>query len=218
VEAGEEGGGIVLGAHRRLVARWALSGAAGLGGSNDEAPAPSRAIGGDEGPRPYAGDVGVDDRRLDPASRYRFELRLELGSPARVDQYVTSGMMAASVREAGVHIAERAAAVAAVLDRLDGLGWRPAEDPPAGREVLPAHGFTAPQGPVLPEYVCVVREATAADVARDLQQVRGRLGDELERSLAVRFEGLDIPVRVGPEGGQLRYSPREYLETFSIRG
>ncbi len=162
--------------------------------------------------------MGLDDRRLDPISRYRFELRLELGSPARVEQHVTTGMLAASVREAGTQIAERAAAVAAVLDRLDGLGWRPAEDPPAGREVLPSHGFTAPQGPVLPEYVRLVREATAADVARDLQQARDGLGEELERSLAVRFEGLDLPVQVGPEGGELRYSPREYLNTFSIRG
>jgi hypothetical protein len=40
---------------------------------------------------------------------------------------------------------------------------------------------------------------------------------ELAESLTVRVEDLDLPVVLTADSAELRYSPREYLETFSIR-
>jgi hypothetical protein len=46
----------------------------------------------------------------------------------------------------------------------------------------------------------------------------GELAAEPAASLTVRVEDLDLPVVVTAESAELRCSPREHLETFSIRG
>ncbi|HSR22847.1 MAG TPA: hypothetical protein VLW53_04805, partial [Candidatus Eisenbacteria bacterium] len=87
----------------------------------------------------------------------------------------------------------------------------------SGRDVLAQRAFAGPEGTALPEAVNVVKEATPAEIARDLAEAGGELEAELAESLAVRVDDLDIPARVGLDEASLRYSPREYLDTFSIQ-
>jgi hypothetical protein len=158
--------------------------------------------------------VGLDDRSLAADVAHRFQVRAALGTPAPVGPPPGPRELAAGIRRAAGLLAGRAEAVAAVADRLGARGWWPLHEAPGGRDVLATHGFALPDGATLPASVVLVREATAAQVAADLAEAGGSLAGELEAGLTVRVEGLDIPVRVGPGLAELRYSPREYLETF----
>src|SRR5215471_8534801 len=162
--------------------------------------------------------MDLDSRTLPPGVAYRFQLTLPLGTVTPLATPSRVADLAAGVRRAGEVLARRADAIAGVLDRLAERGWRPVDAAPAGREVLAPHGFAGLDGSALPEAVAVVREATPLEVARDLAEAGGDLAGELGASLLVRVEDLDIPVRVDGEGATLRYSPREYLETFPLRG
>jgi hypothetical protein len=162
--------------------------------------------------------VDVNSRALEPGTVYRFQLSLALGTVAPVALPLRIGDVAAGVRHAGDQLARRADAVADVLSRLGERRWRTVDVAPIGRDVLAPHGFTGLDGSALPEVVSAVKEATPEEVARDLAEAGGDLRGELFESLAVRVDDLDIPARVGSGEPALRYSPREYLETFSIRG
>jgi hypothetical protein len=161
--------------------------------------------------------MDLESRALAAGQAYRFQLRLTLGTVAPVATPSRTTELAAGVRRAGDVLGRRAEAVAGALDRLGPRGWRPDDAAPAGREVLAPHGFAGVDGSSLPEAVAVVREATPEEVARDLAEAGGDLAEELGQSLAVRVEGLDIPARLDAGPPELRYSPKEYLETFSIR-
>jgi len=159
--------------------------------------------------------MDLDSRTLPPGVAYRFQLRLPLGTVGPLAVPSRTADLAAGVRRAADVLARRADAIAGVLDRLGERGWRPVDVAPAGREVLAPHGFAAADGSALPEAVAVVREATAEEVARDLTEAGGELAD----GLTVRIEDLDIPATLDAAGtATLRYTPREYLSTFSIRG
>ena len=162
--------------------------------------------------------MDLDSHALPAGPAYRFQLQLALGTVMPTATPARMGDLAAGVRRAGAALARRADAIAGALDRLGARGWRPVDAAPAGREVLAPHGFAGLDGSALPEAVAVVREATPLEVARDLAEAGGDLAGELGASLLVRVEDLDIPVRVDGEGATLRYSPREYLETFPLRG
>lgn len=162
--------------------------------------------------------MSIDSRALDAAATYRFRLRLTLGTSVPVAPFLATGALAAAIRRANAALAARADAVAEVVEGLGARGWRPLNAAPAGRDVLATHGFAAPDGSTLPEAAALVKEARAADVARDLAEAGGGLAAELEESLAVRVEGLDIPARLCRGSAELRYSPREFMETFGIRG
>lgn len=164
--------------------------------------------------------LGMDpeSRVLDAGATYRFQLRLSLGAVAPVAPAPGMGELVAGLRRAGEVLSHRAEAVAAELGRLGRCGWRPLGMAPSGREVLAPHGFAGPDGVTLPETVGAVRDATPAEVARELADARDEVRAELFETLSVRVEGLDIPVRIEPGAAELRYSPREYLDTFSIRG
>jgi hypothetical protein len=159
-----------------------------------------------------------DSRTLDNNAIYRFQVRLSLGAVAPVAPAQGMGELAAGLRRAGDVLSRRAEAVAAEFGRLGECGWRPLGTAPSGREVLAPHGFAGPDGVTLPEAVGVVRDATPAEVASELAGAGDEVRAELLETLSVRVEGLDIPVRVGPDAAELRLSPREYLDTFSIRG
>jgi hypothetical protein len=162
--------------------------------------------------------VNVDSRALDAAASYRFRIRLALGTSAPVAPFPTTANLVAEIRSASAGLAARAEAVATALEGLGARDWRPLNEAPSGREVLATHGFAVLEGSTLPEAAILAKEATAADVARDLAEAGGELSDELEQSLAVRVQGLDIPARLGPGPAELCYSPREFMETFGVRG
>jgi hypothetical protein len=159
--------------------------------------------------------MSFDDRELAPDAVRRFRVRLTVGTPAPV---APSGPrdLAAGIRLAAELLAARAQAVAAVTERLGASGWWLMDEAPMGRDVLATHGFAAPEGATLPASVVLVKDAAAAQVAADLADANGRLAEELEESLTVQVDDLDIPVRVGPTRVELRYSPREYLQTFPV--
>jgi hypothetical protein len=161
--------------------------------------------------------MDVDSRALEPGTVYRFQLRLALGTVAPIALAQRIGDVADGVRRAGDQLARRADAVADALSRLGERRWRTIDAAPTGREVLAPHGFAGLDGSSLPEVVCAVKEATPEEVARDLAEAGGDLRGELFENLAVWVDDLDIPARVGSGEPALRYSPREYLETFSIR-
>jgi hypothetical protein len=162
--------------------------------------------------------MGIDTRALDAGRTYPFQLRLTLGTIAPVASATSVRELEAGVRGAGRTLSRRAELVADALRRLGERGWRPLNTAPAGREVLAGHGFAGADGSVLPEAVGVVKDASPGEVARDLSTADGELGPELAASLTVRLEDLDLPVVLTADSAELRYSPREYLETFSIRG
>jgi len=163
--------------------------------------------------------VGPDSRALDPRTVYRFTVRLTLGTVAPVATPAGIGDAADVVRHAAAALALRSAAVADALVRLSERGWRAVDVAPAGRDVLAPHGFALADGSALPEAVGAAREAMPAEAAADLASVGGELAAELADGVTARVDGLDIPARLGPEGAsELRYSPLEFLETFSIRG
>jgi hypothetical protein len=159
--------------------------------------------------------MSLDSRDLDAATVYRFRLRLALGTPSSVAPPRSVREVVAGIRHAIGRLAARAEEVAATAEHLGERGWRTLSDAPTGRDVLATHGFAVPDGTTLPEEVGLAREASAREVAADLAGA-GPLAGELEESLTVRVEGLDIPVRLRP-APELRYSPREFLETFSVR-
>jgi hypothetical protein len=160
--------------------------------------------------------MSLDSRALDAAAVYRFRLRLPVATSSSVAPPRSVRDIVAGVRRASGQIAARAEEVASAAEHLAARGWRTLSDAPSGRDVLAGHGFAVPEGETLPEEVGLAREASAPEVAADLADA-GPLASELEESLTVRVEGLDIPVRLRP-APELRYSPREFLETFSIRG
>lgn len=161
--------------------------------------------------------MDLESRALERGTTYRFQLRLDLGTVTPAVTPSRMGDLAAGVRRAADLLARRAEAVAGLIDRLAALGWRPLDAAPIGRETLAPHAFAGPQGSALPESVAVVREATPEELARDLADAGGDLTDELTETLTARVEGLDIPTRLDAAGAaELRYSPREFLETFSI--
>jgi hypothetical protein len=160
-----------------------------------------------------------DSTTLDPGATYQFRLRLELGGSARAQPPGRAAELARTLRAAAAEIASRVEAVAALVDALGARGWRPDEDTPAaGRGVRNDAGFSGPNGPALPDAVLLVREARPREAAEDLGGLPSPLGAEAVRDCVVRADGLDLPlvVREGELG--LRYTPREYLETFAIRG
>jgi hypothetical protein len=59
-----------------------------------------------------------------------------------------------------------------------------------------------------------MKDATPSEVARDLVGAVGEFAD----GLTVRLDDLDLPVVLTADSAALRYSPREYLDTFSIPG
>jgi hypothetical protein len=162
--------------------------------------------------------MGIDTRALDAGRTYPFQLRLTLGTIAPVASASSVRELEATVRHSGELLSRRAGLVADVLRRLGERGWRPLNLPPTGREVLAGHGFAASDGSALPESVGVVKDATPGDVARDLTAAGSELAAELAAGLTARVEELDLPVALTADSAELRYSPREYLETFSIRG
>jgi hypothetical protein len=162
--------------------------------------------------------MGIDTRALDAGRTYTFQLRLTLGIIAPVAPATSVRELEAEVRRAGQSLARRAELVAGTLHQLGERGWRPQHIAPAGRDVLATHGFAGPDGSELPEVVSVAKDALPAEAAGDLAAVAGDLVADLGESLTVRFEDLDLPVVLSAEAAELRYSPREYLETFSIRG
>jgi hypothetical protein len=52
------------------------------------------------------------------------------------------------------------------------------------------------------------------ECALDLAGAVGEFAD----GLTVRLDDLDLPVVLTADSAELRYSPREYLDTFSIPG
>jgi hypothetical protein len=158
--------------------------------------------------------MGMDTRALDAGRTYPFQLRLTLGTVAPVAPASSIRELEAAVRTAGQVLSRRSEHVADVLRRLDERGWRPLNSVPAGREVLAGHGFAGPEGAALPEAVSVVKDASPGEVARDLSWADG----ELTASLTVRVEDLDLPAVLTADSAELRYTPREYLETFPVRG
>lgn len=158
--------------------------------------------------------MGMETRALDAGRAYPFQIRLTLGTVAPVAAASSVRELEATVRGAGQALWRRSERVADVLHRLAERGWRPQNSAPAGREVLSGHGFAGPDGATLPDAVSVVKDASPGEVARDLAWADG----ELDGDLTVRLEDLDLPVKLTGESAELRYSPREYLETFSIRG
>ncbi|HXM56055.1 MAG TPA: hypothetical protein VOB72_11750 [Candidatus Dormibacteraeota bacterium] len=162
--------------------------------------------------------MGPDTRALDPRTVYRFTVRLTLGTVSPVAAPSGLGDAAAAVRRAATGLALRSSAVADSLVRLSERGWRTVDVAPSGRDVLAPQGFALPDGSALPESVGAAREATPPEVAADLANVGGDLGAELAAGVTARVDGLDIPVRLADGAAELRYSPLEYLETFSIRG
>jgi hypothetical protein len=160
--------------------------------------------------------MGMDTRALDAGRTYPFQLRLTLGTIAPVAPASSIRELEAAVRGAGEAVSRRAELAADVLRRLGERGWRPQNSAPAGREVLAGHGFAGPEGPALPEAVSIAKDASPGEVASDL----ARAGDDdvVTQGLTVRIEDLDLPVVLNSDTAELRYSPREYLETFSIRG
>ncbi|TMC01689.1 MAG: hypothetical protein E6J41_32395 [Chloroflexi bacterium] len=162
--------------------------------------------------------MGIDTRALDAGRTYPFQVRLTLGTISPVAAPTNLREMEVGVRGAGQTLSRRAALVADALRHLAERGWRPQNHAPAGREVLAGHGFAAADGTVLPEAVAVVKDASPGEVARDLAGTDGDLAAELAEGLTVWIEDLDLPVVLTGESAELRYSPREYVETFSIRG
>jgi hypothetical protein len=161
--------------------------------------------------------MGIDTRALDAGRTYPFQLRLTLGTIAPVASASSLRDLEAGVRGAGLALSRRAELVADALRRLGDRGWRPLNSAPAGREVLTRQGFAGPDGSVLPEAVGIVKDASPGEVARDLAATGEKLAAELTERLTVRVEDLDLPVVLTADSAELRYSPREYLETFSIR-
>ncbi|HEX4216427.1 MAG TPA: hypothetical protein VIA06_24175 [Candidatus Dormibacteraeota bacterium] len=160
-----------------------------------------------------------DSTALDPEATYQFRLRLDLGGAARAQPPGRATELARTLRAAAAEIAGRVEAVAAIVDALGARGWRPDEDtPPAGRGVRNDAAFSGPSGPALPDVVLLVREARPAEVAGDLAALRSPLAGEVVRDCVVRADTLDLPLVMGAGGLGLRYTPREYLETFAIRG
>jgi hypothetical protein len=162
--------------------------------------------------------MGIDTRSLDAGRTYSFQLRLTLGTIAPVASASSVRELEAIVRQSGELLSRRAELVADALRRLGERGWRPLNIAPTGREVLAGHGFAGASGPALPEAVGVVKDAGPAEVAGDLAATGGELATELADNLTVRVEDLDLPVALTAGSAELRYSPREYLATFSIRG
>ncbi len=158
--------------------------------------------------------MSLDSRELAAAGTHRFRVRLAIGTPGPVAAPRSVWDVVAGIRRASGLLTARAEAVASAAERLGERGWRTLNEAPSGREVLATHGFAVPEGTALPEAVGLVKEATAGEAAADLADA-GPLAGELEESLTVRVEGLDIPARLRP-APELRYSPREFLETFSI--
>ncbi|HYW23178.1 MAG TPA: hypothetical protein VE953_03385 [Terriglobales bacterium] len=161
--------------------------------------------------------MGIDTRALDAGRIYTFQLRLTLGIIAPVAPATSVRELEAEVRTAGQSLARRAELVANALRDLGERGWRPQNSAPTGREVLSGHGFAGPDGSELPEAVTVAKDAPPGEAAQDLAAVARDLAADLAESLTVRLEDLDLPVVLTAEAAELRYSPREYLETFSIR-
>ena len=161
--------------------------------------------------------MGSDTHTLDAGRPYRFQLRLTLGTIAPVAPATSVHELEATIRHSSEQLAKRAELAADVLSRLGERGWRPLNTAPGGREVLAGHGFAGPDGAVLPEAVSVGRDARPAEVADDLAEVVGELEVELVQTLTVLVDDLDLPVVLTAESAELRYSPREYLDTFSIR-
>jgi hypothetical protein len=161
--------------------------------------------------------MGSDTHALDAGRPYRFQLRLTLGTVAPAAPATSVRELEATVRHAAEQLARRAELAADVLGRLGERGWLPLNSAPAGREVLAGHGFAGPDGAVLPEAVSVARDALPAEVARDLADVLGEPTAELVQTLTVLVDDLDLPVVLTAESAELRYSPREYLDTFSVR-
>jgi hypothetical protein len=157
--------------------------------------------------------MGMDTRALDAGRTYLFQLRLTLGTIAPVAPASSVRDLETAVRGAGDALSRRSEQVAGVLHRLAERGWRPLNSAPAGREVLAGHGFAATDGGVLPEAVSVAKDASPGEVAGDLAWADGEPAGEL----TVRLDDLDLPVVLTSDSAQLRYSPREYLDTFSIR-
>jgi hypothetical protein len=158
--------------------------------------------------------MGIDTRALDAGGTYQFELRLTLGTIVPVAPASSVHELEAAVRGAGETLARRAGHVAGVLRHLAERGWLPLNSVPAGREVLTGHGFAGPEGATLPEAVSIMKDATPGEVARDLAGAVGEFAD----GLTVRLDDLDLPVVLTADSAELRYSPREYLDTFSIPG
>jgi hypothetical protein len=158
--------------------------------------------------------MGIDTRALDAGGTYLFQLRLTLGTIAPVAPASSVHELETEVRGAGEMLARRAERVAGLLHHLAERGWLPLNSPPAGREVLSGHGFAGSDGPALPEAVSIAKDASPGEVARDLADAAGDLAD----GLTVRLDDLDLPVMLTADSAELRYSPREFLETFSIPG
>lgn len=161
--------------------------------------------------------MGIDTRALDGGRPYRFQLRLALGTIVPVATASSTRELEAEVRAAGRALSRRAELVADALRRLGERGWRPLATAPIGREALSGQGFTGPDGTALPESVTVARDARPAEVAGDLAGAAGELTADLAEGLTVRVDDLDLPVVLTGESAELRYSPREYLETFPVR-
>jgi hypothetical protein len=161
--------------------------------------------------------VDIESRALDRRTVYRFQLRLALGTVVPAAAPPRIGELAAGVLRAGALLARRAEEVAGTLDRLGERGWRPIAGTWTGRELLAPRVFAGPEGSELPESVTLAREAMPDEVARDLEEAGGDLRAELAENLEVRVDDLEIPAWVGHEEAGLRYSPREYLETFPVQ-
>lgn len=160
-----------------------------------------------------------DSTALDPEAIYQFRLRLELGGAARAQPAGRAPELARALRAAAADIAGRVESVAAVVDALGVRGWRPDEDTPAaGRGVRSDAGFSGPSGPSLPDAVLLVREVRPSEAAADLSTLPSPLAEEVVRACVVRADTLDLPLVISDGGLRLRYTPREYLETFAVRG
>jgi hypothetical protein len=161
--------------------------------------------------------VAIDSKALDAGRAYRFQLRLTLGTVVPAATVSSARGLEAEIRAAGLALSRRAELVADALHRLGERGWRPLITAPIGREVLAGQGFAGPDGAALPEAVTVARDAPPAEVTADLAGVDPDLTAVLAEGLTVRVEDLDLPVVLSGGSAELRYSPREYLETFSVR-
>lgn len=162
--------------------------------------------------------MGIDTRALDAGRTYPFQVRLTLGTIAPVEPPTSVRELEGWVRGGGQTLSRRAELVADVVHHLGERGWRPQNHAPAGREVLAGHGFAGADGVVLPEAVALVKDGSPEEVARDLTGAGGELAAELAEGLTVWLDDLDLPVVLTAESAELRYTAREYLETFPIRG
>jgi hypothetical protein len=166
----------------------------------------------------YPERVDPDRRRLDSDRAHVFRLRIVLGQVTRTEGEDSAQGLANLLREVGEAFARRANAAAGLIERLAGRGWRLAADGSGGSRVTrPVHGFADRDGRALPEEVTLVKDALPAEVAVDLTELCSSVV-EVEGTLHVRMETMDLPARVVGEAIELVYTPREYLATFAPGG